>query len=113
MSGTIAGVLIPDSALAHEAPEFLRDVSTPLLFDHSRRVSLAMFHDLSLLEGPRTERERFEIDGGNAARAFLERHGRHGSRRLPSVGAGGRKASAGAPDRRLPRRRVSSWARSA
>lgn len=93
---TIAGIAIPDSALAREATEFVRDASTPLLFDHSRRVFLwaslqadrlgvdhdaellyvgAMFHDLGLLEGHRSEHERFEIDGANAARAFLQRHG--------------------------------------
>src|ERR1700750_269624 len=93
---TIAGVAIPDSALAREATEFVRDTSTQLLFDHSRRVFLwaslqgdrlrlrydpellyvgAMFHDIGLVEGHRSERERFEIDGANAARAFLERHG--------------------------------------
>ena len=93
---TIAGIAIPNSALAREATEFVRDVSTQLLFDHSRRVFLwaslqaeqlsldhhaellyvgAMFHDVGLLEGHRSEHERFEIDGANAARAFLERHG--------------------------------------
>ena len=93
---TIAGVAIPDSALAREATEFVRDTSTQLLFDHSRRVFLwasleadqlklsydaellyvgAMFHDLGLVEGHRSAHERFEIDGANAARAFLERHG--------------------------------------
>ncbi len=93
---TIAGIAIPDSALAGEATEFVREVSTPLLFHHSRRVFLwaalqaqrlsldydaellyvgAMFHDVGLLEGHRSEHERFEIDGANAARAFLERHG--------------------------------------
>jgi hypothetical protein len=39
MSGTrktIAGVAMPDSALAREATEFVQDVSTQLLFDHSR-----------------------------------------------------------------------------
>jgi hypothetical protein len=92
---SIAGIRIPDSALARDATEFVRDVSTPLLFDHSRRVFLwaslqgetlgldhdpellyvgAMFHDVGLLEGHRSEDERFEIDGANAARAFLERH---------------------------------------
>ena len=35
----------------------------------------AMFHDVGLLEGHRSEHERFEIDGANAARAFLGRHG--------------------------------------
>jgi HD domain len=93
---TIAGIAIPDSALAREATEFVRDASTQLLFDHSRRVFLwasmqaerlsleydaelvyvgAMFHDVGLVEGHRSEHERFEIDGANAARSFLERHG--------------------------------------
>jgi hypothetical protein len=93
---SIAGIAIPDSALAGEATEFVRDTSTRLLFDHSRRVFLwaslqaarlglvydaellyvgAMFHDIGLIEGHRSAHERFEIDGANAARAFLERHG--------------------------------------
>jgi len=93
---TIAGIKLPDSALAREATEFIRDASTDLLFHHSRRVFLwaslqaerlrldhdaemlyvgAMFHDLGLVEGHRSESERFEIDGANAARAFLGRHG--------------------------------------
>jgi HD domain len=93
---TIAGIRIPDGAIAAEATEFVRDVATPLLFDHSRRVFLwgalhgeqmrldydaelfyvaAMFHDMGLVEGHRSEHERFEIDGANAARSFLERHG--------------------------------------
>jgi hypothetical protein len=92
----IASVAIPDSMLARETTEFVRDTSTQLLFDHSRRVFLwaslqgeklglehdpellyvgAMFHDIGLVEGHRSEHERFEIDGANAARAFLERHG--------------------------------------
>jgi hypothetical protein len=86
----------PQQSLTREATEFVRDASTQLLFDHSRRVFLwaslqaeqlgfnyhaellyvgAMFHDVGLLEGHRSEHERFEIDGANAARAFLERHG--------------------------------------
>lgn len=93
---TIAGIPVPDSGIAREATELVGDVSTPLLFDHSRRVFLwgslhgeqlgldydpellyvaAMFHDLGLVEGHRSQHERFEIDGANAARAFLERHG--------------------------------------
>ena len=92
---SIAGIPIPDSTLAREATEFVRDVSTRLLFDHSRRVFLwgslqgemlgldydpellyvgAMFHDVGLLEGHRSKHERFEIDGANASRVFLERH---------------------------------------
>jgi HD domain len=93
---TIAGIPIPDGTIAREATDFVQDVSTQLLFDHSRRVFLwaslqgeklgldydpellyvgAMFHDVGLVEGHRSEHERFEIDGANAARAFLERHG--------------------------------------
>jgi HD superfamily phosphodiesterase len=93
---TIAGIVVPDSALARQATEVLQDVATRLLFDHSRRVFLwgalqgerlgltydpellyvgAMFHDVGLLEGHRSEHERFEVDGANAARAFLERRG--------------------------------------
>jgi hypothetical protein len=34
-----------------------------------------MFHDIGLIEGHRSADERFEIDGANAARAFLQRHG--------------------------------------
>src|SRR3954451_15309211 len=93
---TIAGIPIPDSALGREATEFVQDVSTQLLFDHSRRVFLwaslqgekhgldydpellyvgAMFHDIGLVEGHRSAHERFEIDGANAARRFLESKG--------------------------------------
>jgi hypothetical protein len=93
---TVAGIPIPDSTIARETTEFVQDVSTPLLFDHSRRVFLwgslqgeklgldydpellyvgAMFHDIGLVAGHRSAHERFEIDGANAARAFLERHG--------------------------------------
>jgi len=96
MRTTIAGIPIPDSGMARDATELVRDISTPLLFDHSRRVFLwaslqgeklaldydpellyigAMFHDVGLIEGHRSEHERFEIDGANAAREFLEAHG--------------------------------------
>jgi hypothetical protein len=93
---SIAGIEIPDSRLADEATQLVHDVSTQLLYDHSRRVYLwgalqganrglrydaellyiaAMFHDLGLIDGHRSEDERFEIDGANEARRFLERHG--------------------------------------
>jgi hypothetical protein len=96
ISTPIAGISIPDSTIAREATEFVQDVSTQLLFDHSRRVFFwgsllgtqrdlafdsellyvgAMFHDIGLTEGHRSADERFEIDGANAARAFLQRHG--------------------------------------
>jgi hypothetical protein len=41
---TIAGIRIPDTALAREVTDFVRDASTPLLFDHSRRVFLCDVH---------------------------------------------------------------------
>jgi hypothetical protein len=76
--------------------QFVQDVASKFLFDHSRRVFLwaslqgtrralqfdsellyigAMFHDIGLVEGHRSACERFEIDGANAARAFLEARG--------------------------------------
>jgi hypothetical protein len=93
---SVAGVAIPDSPLARDAAAFVRDASSRLLFDHSQRVFLwaslqaeqlglrhdrellyvgALFHDVGLVEGHRSADERFEIDGANAARAFLEGHG--------------------------------------
>ncbi|WP_432056612.1 HD domain-containing protein [Streptomyces sp. bgisy022] len=96
MSETIAGVTIPDSALAREATELVREAASPLLFDHSRRVFLwgalrgreqgltfdpellyvgAMFHDLGLTERFRRTDQRFEIDGADEARRFLNSHG--------------------------------------
>ena len=91
----IAGVLIPDSKLAVEATELVRDTESALLFDHSLRVYLfgalqgrrlglsfdpellyigAIFHDMGLTEDYRSDTERFEVDGANAARQFLKRH---------------------------------------
>lgn len=96
MTDTIAGITIPDSALAKEATELVRDVATPLVFDHSRRVYLfgalrgerdgttydpellyigAMFHDLGLTETFRRTDQRFEIDGADEARRILVSHG--------------------------------------
>lgn len=96
MAESIAGVEIPDSALAREATELVREVAPPLLFDHSRRVFVfgslrgkeqgldfdpellyvgAMFHDLGLTEKYRRADQRFEIDGADEARRFLLAHG--------------------------------------
>ena len=89
---TIAGITIPDSPLVRDVTEYVRDVESDLLFDHSRRVFLfgalagrrrglepdlellyvgAMFHDVGLTEGYRDSMARFEVDGANAARDFL------------------------------------------
>ncbi|WP_066820854.1 HD domain-containing protein [Sphingomonas mali] len=97
MSPTIiCGVSVPDSKIAREATEMLRDTSSELLFDHSLRVFFwaaiagnrreltydpellyvgAMFHDFGLTDRYRTSQQRFEVDGANAARDFLRGHG--------------------------------------
>ncbi|MCV7099056.1 HD domain-containing protein [Mycobacterium palustre] len=93
---TIAGIVIPDTALVREATEFIRSAEDDVLFHHSRRAYLfgalhgrrlglrpdlellyvaAMFHDLGLTARYRTSTERFEIDGADAARDFLMEHG--------------------------------------
>jgi hypothetical protein len=87
---TIAGITLPDSALAAEATELIRDVEPDLLFHHSLRVYGerlglrydpellyigAMFHDIGLVEGHRSAHDRFEVDGANAAGEFLRGHG--------------------------------------
>jgi hypothetical protein len=96
MSEIIAGIRIPDSKLAREATDLLREHGTPLLFAHSLRVFLfgslrgrwrglqvdhellyfgAMFHDLGLTPKYRSPDHRFEVDSANAARDFLRTHG--------------------------------------
>lgn len=96
MSETIAGITIPDSTLAREATELVREHTSELIYDHSRRVYVwgslrgqrdgvsydpellyigAMFHDLGLTERYRRDDQRFEIDGADEARRFLLAHG--------------------------------------
>ncbi len=96
MSESIAGVSIPDTILARQATELVRGVTDDLLFNHCRRVYLwgtlqgrrrgiaadpellyvgAMFHDLGLTERYRSTDQRFELDGADAAAAFLREHG--------------------------------------
>lgn len=86
---------VPDSKLTREATGLLREFSTPLLFNHSHRVFFwaneqgsqagerfdaellficAAFHDLGLLKKFSSETDRFEVDGANAVRQFLEHH---------------------------------------
>ena len=93
---TAAGVTVPDTKLARDATELVRDSTTDLIYHHSRRVywfgSLqgrnrglsfdpellyigAMFHDLGLNEEFRTTSRRFEVESANAARRFLQGHG--------------------------------------
>ena len=96
MSTTIAGIRIPDSQLARAATELVRDTEPDLLYNHSRRVFLfgalagerkqlkfdaellylgAMFHDMGLVDAYSSKTSRFEVDGANAARDFMQQHG--------------------------------------
>lgn len=96
MSLTITGIQVPDSRMAREATEFIRDTESELLFNHSSRVyywaALAgqqrsltvdkellyigcMFHDVGLTHEHCSCDKRFEVDGANAARTFLEGYG--------------------------------------
>lgn len=96
MSLTIDGIGIPDSKLAREITEFVRDTESPLLFHHSSRVYYfgalagkqcrlkfdpellyagAMFHDMGLTHQHSSVHDRFEVDGANAAGDFLRQRG--------------------------------------
>src|SRR5256884_1388808 len=95
-STQLAGIKIPDSKLASEITELVRETETPLLFNHSSRVYYwgalsgkrrglrfdpellyagAMFHDMGLTPAHASADQRFEVDGANVARDFLRSHG--------------------------------------
>jgi HD superfamily phosphodiesterase len=97
MPETIAGITVPDSPLAREATELVREAADDTLFHHSRRVFFwgslktaarglradpelayvgGLFHDLGLTSAYATKTRRFEIDGADTARSFLLDHGR-------------------------------------
>jgi hypothetical protein len=92
----VEGIRIPDSGLAGEITQLVRDTESALLFHHSSRVYYwgalagkrrglkfdrellyagAMFHDMGLTSAHSSAHERFEVDGANAARDFLRSHG--------------------------------------
>src|SRR6266700_7490312 len=92
----VEGIRVPDSSLAREITELVRDTESALLFHHSSRVYYwgalagkrralkfdrellyagAMFHDMGLTHAHCSAHERFEVDGANAARDFLRSHG--------------------------------------
>jgi len=96
MIKTINGIQIPQSKMAQEATELVRDTESDLLFHHSSRVyywgALAgqqrglkvdaellyvgcMFHDMGLTHDRCSCDKRFEVDGANAARDFLQGYG--------------------------------------
>ena len=95
MSRLSSALVIPDSLLAKEAAELLREHSIDLLINHSIRVYLfaaeqgrqqrlrfepellyvaSAFHDFGLIKKFSSENERFEVDGANAVRQFLTAH---------------------------------------
>ncbi|CAG2134960.1 HD domain-containing protein [Cupriavidus plantarum] len=96
MQFSVNGIAIPDSKLAREITEVVRDTESPLLFHHSSRVYYwaalngqrmgldfdaellyagAMFHDMGLTPQHGSADKRFEVDGANAAAAFLRSRG--------------------------------------
>lgn len=93
---SIPAVGVPDTKLAREIKEFIRDTETELLFNHSSRVYCfaatagkqrglkfdtellyagAMFHDIGLMPKYSSPSDRFEVDGANQARQFLKSRG--------------------------------------
>jgi hypothetical protein len=96
MNGLISDVKIPDSKLAQQAAELVRQHETEMLFNQAVRVYMfgaikglrqklkfdtellyiaAQFHDLGLVDAYHTDTKRFEVDGANAAREFLRSRG--------------------------------------
>ena len=93
---TLNGITIPDSGIAKEATELVRDVATEFVFDHSSRVYFfaalrgdkeglsydpeilyvsAMFHDLGLTDKYMSDDQRFEVNAADVAHEFLTSHG--------------------------------------
>ena len=91
----LAGIKVTDTALVRDATELSRSLLEPYLFNHVMRSWLfaillsegakiapdpellavsAVLHDLGLTERYTAE-NRFEVDGANAARAFLKDRG--------------------------------------
>jgi hypothetical protein len=95
MSTTIAGVRMPDSAIAREATDRMRCAQSVLLFHHAMRAFVfgaltgarnglafdaellyvgALFHNVGLDARYWHSALRFEVDSANEARAFLNAH---------------------------------------
>jgi hypothetical protein len=92
----IGGLRLPDSRVAREITQLIRDTESDMLFHHSARVywwgalagrrlglafdpellyAAAMFHDVGITPHYHGSRLRFEVDSANAARDFLRGHG--------------------------------------
>ncbi|MDR7188170.1 hypothetical protein J2Y46_000986 [Microbacterium sp. BE35] len=87
----VAGVRIPDSALAREATDYVRSISPPIVFNHALRTYVfgelvarirnqkpdselfflgSILHDLGQTAGY-IGKERFEVEGANGAATWL------------------------------------------
>ena len=92
---TLAGITVVDTSLVRDAIDLARSSSEPYLFNHVMRSWLfgvllsenmdpapdpeilavsTVLHDLGLTDG-HTAEDRFEVDGANAASAFLKDRG--------------------------------------
>jgi hypothetical protein len=97
----VGGVAIPDTPVARAAAAMAREACPEHLYNHCIRTFLfgalaarrdkiafdaeiiftaAALHDLGLIERYSTLRQPFEMDGADAAKAFLEQHGVTGAR---------------------------------
>jgi HD superfamily phosphodiesterase len=96
MQYNVPGVRVPDSKIARDVTELIRDTESELLFHHSMRVyfwaalkgkhqnlkfdpellyTASMFHNIGLTKDYGNSQLRFEVDGANAARDFLHSRG--------------------------------------
>ncbi|MEV7239425.1 HD domain-containing protein [Streptomyces sp. NPDC051020] len=92
---SVAGIRAPDTGIAREADQLVRDTTSDLVYHHSRRVFWfgalqgrrrdlsfdpellyigALFHDLGLGERFHGSGRRFEVDSADEARRFLQSH---------------------------------------
>ncbi|MGZ3499050.1 MAG: HD domain-containing protein [Vulcanimicrobiaceae bacterium] len=92
-----AGIRVPDTPLARDANDAARSAENPAIYNHSLRSFLfaeliaeakhidrdselvyvaAMMHDIGLSPKYSSEKLRFEVDGANASRDLLARHGK-------------------------------------
>ncbi|MDG4826940.1 HD domain-containing protein [Asanoa sp. WMMD1127] len=123
MPEVIAGLEIPGTAAVAEATTLIQETTSPLFYNHSRRVFLfasthaerlgvkpdpellylsAIFHDAGLLTPFSEVEQRFEVDGADHARKFLLDHGFAGADADTVWAAIALHTTPGIPDRMAP-----------
>jgi hypothetical protein len=96
MPEVIAGLVVPETTAVAEASRLVQETTTPLIYQHSRRVYFfarmhaqrtgaqpdpellylaSMFHDVGLGTPFSDVEQRFEVDGADHGRRFLLAHG--------------------------------------